>query len=367
MEQPGVGRIVTFHSFQGGTGRTMAIANVGWILAAAGKRVLMVDWDLEAPGLHRFLEPLLDVESVMRRSGVVDMLREYEDGIVQHRDYTAEEVRRLATVDLHTISVEWVFDGEGRLSILSAGRQNISYSPMLGERDWNNFFEERSGVDFLEALRDDMRASYEYTLIDSRAGRGDMVDMCTQHLPDVLVACYSLSNQAIDGAARTAYAVETFARRGEPHRSIRILPVAMRVDTSAPARADAGRRVAERAFWGLPRGMDAVERARYIASVEIPYRVDYAFEETLAVFGDVPGDPDSLLAAYERLTAAISAGEVSSLPPMNSDQRLRVLRGFDRAARLEQSDVEDARGLRTALNGLDRRGPDNGLGIRYRE
>ena len=84
MEQSGPGRIVTFHSFQGGTGRSMAVANVGWILAAAGKKVLIVDWDLEAPGLHRFLEPLLDVESVMRRSGVIDMLREYEDGIV-HR------------------------------------------------------------------------------------------------------------------------------------------------------------------------------------------------------------------------------------------------------------------------------------------
>ena len=183
----------------------------------------------------------------------------------------------------------------------------MSYSPTLGERDWNRFFEELGGADFLEALRDDMRATHEFTLIDSRAGRSDMVDMCTQHLPDVLVACYSLSNQAIDGAVQTAYAVETYARRGEPHRSIRILPVAMRVDTSVPAKADAGRRVAERAFSDVPRGMVGAERIRYFASVEIPYRADYAFEETLAVFGDVPGDPESLLAAYERLTDVITS------------------------------------------------------------
>ena len=342
MEQPGPGRIVTFHSFQGGTGRTMALANVGWILAAAGKKVLIADWDLEAPGLHRFLEPLLDAELVMRRSGVIDMLREYEDGIVDHAGYTAEEVRRLAAVDLHTITVEWAFPGHGRLSLLPAGRQNIDYSPTLGERDWNSFFEDLNGADFLEALRDDMRASYEYTLIDSRAGRSDVVDMCTQHLPDVLVACYSLSNQAIDGAVQTAYAVETFARRGEPNRSIRILPVAMRVDTSVPAKADVGRRLAERAFSGLPRGMAGAERMRYFASVEIPYRPDYAFEETLAVFGDVPGDPESLLAAYERLTDAVTAGEISSLPPMSSAERRRVLHGFDRAARLERSTDEPA-------------------------
>jgi MinD-like ATPase involved in chromosome partitioning or flagellar assembly len=358
MDQPRPGRIVTFHSFKGGTGRTMALANVAWILAAAGKKVLVVDWDLEAPGVHHFFEPFLDVELVMRRSGVIDMLREYEDGIVHDKGYVAEDVQRLAAVDAHTIAVNWDFHG-GQLSIMPAGRQNTSYSPTLGERDWTRFFEELNGADFLEALRDDMRATYEYILIDSRAGRSDMVDVCTQHLPDVLVACYSLTNQAIEGAVRTAYGVETLARRGEPIHSIRILPVAMQVDHSVPTKADAGRRVAERAFSGLPSGMADAQRVRYFA-VEIPYRADYAFEETLATFGDVPGDPDSLLAAYERLTAAITSGEVSSCPVLSNDERLPVLRRFDRAARLVETDVGEARKFRTDFNGLNSRGPGTG-------
>lgn len=44
------GRIVTFYSYKGGTGRTMALANTAWILAANGKRVLAVDWDWRPPG-----------------------------------------------------------------------------------------------------------------------------------------------------------------------------------------------------------------------------------------------------------------------------------------------------------------------------
>ena len=32
----------------------MALANIAWILASAGKRVLAIDWDLEAPGLHGY-------------------------------------------------------------------------------------------------------------------------------------------------------------------------------------------------------------------------------------------------------------------------------------------------------------------------
>ena len=48
------GKIVTFYSYKGGTGRSMALANVGWVLASSGKRVLAIDWDLEAPGLERY-------------------------------------------------------------------------------------------------------------------------------------------------------------------------------------------------------------------------------------------------------------------------------------------------------------------------
>jgi cellulose biosynthesis protein BcsQ len=366
MEQPRPGQIVTFYSVQGGTGCTMAIANIAWILAAAGNKVLVVDWDLEAPSLYRYFEPFLDAGSVMRKSGVIDMLREYEDRIVQDTGHTVEKVRQLAAVDRHTTAVEWAFQGAGQLSILSAGRQNANYSPSLGEQGLSRFFEELNGPDFLEAMRDSMRSNFEYTLIDSRAGYSDMVDICTQYLPDVLVDCYSLSNQAIEGAARTAHSVETFARRGEPSRSIRILPVAMRVDTSFSAKANAGRRIAERAFSGLPKGMADADRRRYFASVEIPYRGDYAFEETLATFGDAPGDPETLLAAYERLTDVITSCQVSSFPAMSSDERLRTLHRFDRAARLEQADMDEIRRYRSALNEVGHRGdgPDGGAGYR---
>ena len=50
------GRVITFYSWKGGVGRTMAMANVGVQLARRGKRVLLVDWDLEAPGLDRYFQ-----------------------------------------------------------------------------------------------------------------------------------------------------------------------------------------------------------------------------------------------------------------------------------------------------------------------
>ena len=46
--------LTTFYSYKGGVGRTLALANVGAALAKRGSgRVLLIDCDLEAPGLHR--------------------------------------------------------------------------------------------------------------------------------------------------------------------------------------------------------------------------------------------------------------------------------------------------------------------------
>src|SRR5258708_26025756 len=72
-----MGEIVTFYSYKGGTGRSMAVANVAWILASNGKRVLVVDWDLEAPGLHRYFRPFLPDPDILSSPGVIDFVIEY--------------------------------------------------------------------------------------------------------------------------------------------------------------------------------------------------------------------------------------------------------------------------------------------------
>jgi hypothetical protein len=55
----------------------MALANVAWILASNGLRVLAADWDLESPGLHRFFAPFLE-QSVRDAPGIIDLVRDYE-------------------------------------------------------------------------------------------------------------------------------------------------------------------------------------------------------------------------------------------------------------------------------------------------
>src|ERR1700754_2500070 len=71
------GRIVTFYSYKGGTGRSLALSNVAWILAAAGKSVLIMDWDLEAPGLHRYFKPFLIDHELGSSDGLMDLIDNY--------------------------------------------------------------------------------------------------------------------------------------------------------------------------------------------------------------------------------------------------------------------------------------------------
>ncbi|BBC36696.1 hypothetical protein SGFS_079900 [Streptomyces graminofaciens] len=330
------GRIITFYSYKGGTGRTMALANTAWILAANGKRVLAVDWDLEAPGLHRFFEPFLDLGALAATSGVIDVITEYCWAATSDRPRSGPWHRDYAHVEAHAISLDpepfgLSFPEGGSLDFLSAGRQNREYSATVSTFEWDNFYERLGGGLFLDALRDDMKASYDYVLIDSRTGLSDNADICTLHLPDLLVACFTLSGQALDGAAAVAHQVGDGYRR----RQIRVLPVPMRIDEGEKEKADAGRALARLKFDGLPKGpggeeLSPEELARYWGAVEIPYKPYYAYEETLATVGDQSGNANTLLSAFERLTARLSDGEVTQLPPVPEPVRLRCLEAFTR-------------------------------------
>ncbi|MFE3554930.1 FxSxx-COOH system tetratricopeptide repeat protein [Streptomyces sp. NPDC059193] len=334
------GRIVTFYAYKGGAGRTMALANTAWILASNGKRVLAVDWDLEAPGLHRFLHPFLDPATLGACPGVIDLITEYAEaaaGPVQRMESRHEDYARVQrhTVELAPAALGWEFPEGGALDFLSAGRQNREYSVSATTFDWDRFYDLLGGGRFIDALRADMKRNYDYVLIDSRTGLSDTADICTVHLPDVLVDCFTLSGQSIDGAAAVARQIDERCS----DRRITIHPVPMRVDESDPGRAEAGRALARTTFDRFVHGLAGDGLTSYWRGVEIPYRSAYAYEETLAVFGDEPGHTGSLLAAFERLTAVITEGAVTSMPDVDERTRLRIRDAFARPSAPARDDL----------------------------
>ena len=81
--------IYTFYSYKGGVGRTMALANVAELLYQSGLRVLMVDWDLEAPGLERFFP--VDLEKVLEKRGVMDLILNYKTQMANDSTISGQE------------------------------------------------------------------------------------------------------------------------------------------------------------------------------------------------------------------------------------------------------------------------------------
>jgi tetratricopeptide (TPR) repeat protein len=337
------GQIVTFYSFQGGTGRTMALANVAWILAANGKRVLIADWDLESPGLHRFFQPFMDARA-SDRPGIVDLVRRYAwamadaeiDPEALHRVEWSRKTALAAIsamidehidrLDGYVIPLSWQFPDDGALNFLSAGKQNNGdYQATLSSLNWDNFYENLYGDRFMTVLRTYLKSKYDYVLIDSRNGHGDVADICTVHLPDMVIDCFTLTNQGIDGAAMIAREIQNHS-----DRDITILPVPMRIDHAQKEKVDAGLKFAASRFVGLPARMSEEERRDYWAAVEVPYQPSYAYEETLATFYDRPGSLSGLLPYYERIVALITDGEITTLPPREEWLRLRTRLLFSR-------------------------------------
>jgi MinD-like ATPase involved in chromosome partitioning or flagellar assembly/tetratricopeptide (TPR) repeat protein len=336
MNKSNDGRIVTFYSYKGGTGRTMALANIAWILASNGLRVLMMDWDLDSPGLHKFFHPFLDSAKIAATAGIIDLVTDYAWAATQAEERPADWHRTYAQILPYSVSVAWsAFPEGGTLDFVSAGRQNRNYSAAVASFDWDNFYDRLGGGQFFDALRADMKANYDYVLIDSRAGLSDIADICTVQFPDVLVDCFTLSDQNIEGAAAVARHIDEQYH----YRNIRILPVPMRIDDNEKEKLDAGRALARAKFDRIPRGLSEEEADQYWSSVEIPYKPFYAFEETLATFGDAPGSPMSMLAAYERLTSTITQSRVRSLPRLDEDLRLRYRYAFIRRRFAPPADI----------------------------
>ena len=321
-----LGRVVTFYSYKGGTGRSMALANAAWTLAANGLRVLMIDWDLEAPGLHRYFRPYLLDPELESSDGLMDFMlsfadaaaRQPEDGVSDDRAWfeAYTDLRMVA----YAVDAEPLAERGGCLDFVPAGRQDAGYSVRVNSFNWQHFYAKLGGGIFLEAVKRRLRADYDYVLIDSRTGVSDTSGVCTVQMPDTLVVCFTLNEQSIRGAAATAASALAQRQVQGSESTLRVMPVPTRVDSSEKERVDAARAAARERFDHVLGWLDDDELDTYWGDVEVPYIPFYSLEEVLAVF-DLPRARNSLLPAVQGLVAWMSEQQVIALPTMNDKMR----------------------------------------------
>lgn len=173
---------VVFFSIKGGVGRSTALAASAWALAQAGKRVLVLDLDLESPGLSSALLP----DERRSKFGIADWLVE---DLVDNGDAVLDDL--IATSTLAHDGEIYVVPAHGRDPgeyVAKLGRVWMSKIAPDGSREsWSQRLLRL--IDALEArLRPDV------ILIDSRAGIDEVASSCVTDLGAALVLLF-----AIDG------------------------------------------------------------------------------------------------------------------------------------------------------------------------
>ncbi|CAK8719250.1 MAG: CobQ/CobB/MinD/ParA nucleotide binding domain-containing protein [Candidatus Electronema aureum] len=177
----GVPRAV-FFSIKGGVGRSTAMAVLAWSLAQAGKRVLVLDLDLESPGLSSALLPAERQPAY----GIADWLVE---DLVDNGDAVFEDMIAISTLS-----------HDGEIDVVPAhGRNPGEYISKLG-RVWmpkidsdgkRESWSQRLGR-LLNKLEEHLQP--DVILIDSRSGIDEVASSCVTDLGASLVLLF-----AIDG------------------------------------------------------------------------------------------------------------------------------------------------------------------------
>jgi len=326
------GTIITFYSYKGGTGRTMALANFAWVLASNDKNVLLIDWDLEAPGLHRYLRPFLVDPELQSTRGLIDFVWDLAAKKMTPAGDNMSPPSETNPVSLedYAVGLDWNFAGEGSIAFVPAGRQDEDYPQRVNTFDWDNFYERLGGGKLLHATGEQLRRDYDYILIDSRIGVSDTSGICTVQMPDLLVIGFTLNHQSMRGAAAVAASVQK-----QRELDFRIYPVPTRLENAETDKLESAMFFGKRMFAPFlshvqpdQKGIDLRQQETYWADVSTPYRTFYAFEEAPAAFKDQPGRHDTILASIERLSRWITNGEVSTLKPVDEARCQAVITAY---------------------------------------
>jgi MinD-like ATPase involved in chromosome partitioning or flagellar assembly len=183
--------IVTFYSFKGGVGRTMSLVNVAAAPASAGSRVLLVDFDLEAPGIPTFQL----FSGAANAPGVVDYVTDYLS------TSRAPDVRKYITP--HPV---WSAAGSGGVWLMPAGKQQASDASRLQSIDWQDLYSNHDGFILFEDMKaqwhEAVPGGFHYVLLDSRTGHTDVGGICTRQLPDSVIIMFFPNEQNLQGLVK---------------------------------------------------------------------------------------------------------------------------------------------------------------------
>ncbi len=226
--------IITFYSYKGGVGRTQLVANLAsYFCYYEKKRVLLIDWDLEAPGLHFYYDKSnLDINT----KGLIDVFQQY---VKIRRSGTHVKNKR----ELPKFSAENIIkldnastENSGCIDLIPAGNyaEIENYRFNVIDFNWYEFYELLDGKRYIEFIKQELKSlNYDYIFVDSRTGLSDYSDICNIQIPDMNIVVMAPTSQNMEGCRALVDNVlnSPYTKNGKFRKPI-ILPILSRLDLS---------------------------------------------------------------------------------------------------------------------------------------
>lgn len=206
---------IAFYSYKGGTGRTLALANVASYLVRFGFKVCIVDMDLEAPGIHyKFMSPNDTRHSNMK-------------GVVDYVDFFANKMYSPPDSEFD----DYLLHIDENISIMPSGNVNSeAYWEKLANLDWHEllFRDHSDGPRMLSDLFGRIEKhskGYDYILVDARTGITPVSTLCAAVFCDVLTAFFTPSMESLHGTKQVLCRIRNMREKHElpPMRIISIM------------------------------------------------------------------------------------------------------------------------------------------------
>lgn len=327
-----IGKIVTFYSFKGGSGRSMSLANLAVLFSKqnGGRKVLMMDWDLEAPGLHEFFKGRINETELHEKEGVIELFEAAKQKFPSGLPEDSTGLKKATTlIEKHFEKNVIRLQTSEHLEMLQAGKPDPDYAASVQKFDWRDFFDTR--YIFFTALVQFLKSRWDYILIDSRTGLTDTGGICTAILPEALVTVFTPTRQGLKVTEMIERAIN-FRKGAGDMRPLVVYPLVSRVDASEEDRNREWKEIYTPLFQDLFKRLYDLPKCdlkRYFGKVEIHYVRKFAYGEMTSTLE--PYDLQNrfeLPARYNELAQIIIGGylpwEAPDLPdiPMTDANRV---------------------------------------------
>lgn len=305
---------LTFYSFKGGVGRSMALANIADIFARRGLRVLAIDFDLEAPGLERYFQ--VERTAALANRGLIDLLQSFKKSLSSSAPLDESAEFRQLERFIFPIYQRPLSNG-GELHLITAGQrepaaQYRQYALAVRTFDWQDFYNNWEGQAFFAWLRGQLsqaqasRPAYDVILVDSRTGVTEMGGVCTYLLADAIVMLCAANHQNVEG---TREVVRDF-RSGEVSdlrkgRALDLVVVPARIEQQDEALLD---KFCKRfdSFFVDQEPAAFNEAGLSFLDLTLPYQPEFAFEEIVVSDPERRQERRLIGGAFERLADALT-------------------------------------------------------------